>query len=210
MQYKAVVFDYGGVLVQNPSLGQATLFEEIAKVLDVSVADLRSEYFKHNHLANVENKPWTEVFATVAFAFTNDSEKVKEVVALIHAFHGGSIENRELLDVIEKLNAAGYMVAILSNYTSELREVIAKNGIEKYFAPEHVFVSSEIGYQKPNPEAFLHVCRALEISPEEMVFIDDSEKSLSTAEEVGYAPIQFTENESLFARLAELEILPKT
>jgi len=67
-------------------------------------------------------------------------------------------------------------------------------------------ISGEIGYQKPHKEAFAVLFERLGASAQEVVFIDDSPKSLEKAEEIGYTPILFQNNEQLISDLRSLGI----
>ena len=65
------------------------------------------------------------------------------------------------------------------------------------------------GYVKPEPKAFNTFIKDLGVAMDELVFIDDSEKSLSTAKECGYTPILFKSYEQLIAALQQLGIAVK-
>jgi beta-phosphoglucomutase-like phosphatase (HAD superfamily) len=60
---------------------------------------------------------------------------------------------------------------------------------------------------KPEPIVFQELAKALGVEVSELVYIDDAEKSLSTAEQVGYQPILYTGYVDLLERLRELDIL---
>lgn len=62
-------------------------------------------------------------------------------------------------------------------------------------------ISGEIGFQKPHKEAFQVLFEKLDLQPEEVVFVDDSTRSLEKAAEIGYIPILFKNNEQLKADL---------
>ncbi len=207
MKYKAIVFDYGGVLVVNGVNNRVNLMEDIGAVVGVSGEEFRQEYFKHNHISNVEGRPWVEAVLSAVRVFDESAEAEEKVRKINSDFNNTKRLNEELIDLLPKLKDFGYNVSILSNYTAELRTVLEEQGIIKYF--DEVFVSTEINAQKPDPKAFAAVCEGLNIEQSEMVFIDDTLKSLETAGEVGYTPIHYQNNEQLFARLEEIEVLPK-
>ncbi len=50
---------------------------------------------------------------------------------------------------------------------------------------ERVFVSSEIGQRKPEPEAYARVCAEMGFSPEQVGFFDDSEPNVTAATALG-------------------------
>jgi putative hydrolase of the HAD superfamily len=64
----------------------------------------------------------------------------------------------EVEEVLEKL-APRYQLAVISNFDSRLRVIFEHLGLTRFFS--HVFLSSELGADKPNPQIYL---RALELS----------------------------------------------
>jgi len=72
--------------------------------------------------------------------------------------------------------------------------------------PDVLVISGEIGFQKPHKEAFQILFEKLKLQPEEVVFIDDTPRSLEKADEIGYIPILFKNNEQLKADLRSMGI----
>ena len=50
---------------------------------------------------------------------------------------------------------------------------------------KHVFVSSEIGMRKPEIPAYQHVCQAIAVPPEQVVFLDDNKDNFFGAQAAG-------------------------
>lgn len=205
MKYKAVVFDYGGVLALNGLTNKDGLMEQIGDVLGISAEEFLGEYYKHNHLTNVEGLPWIEACLSAVRMFDDSKETEEKIRNIQRDFNNSKRVNDALIEKIIELRSAGLMTAILSNFTSELRGVLREQRIDGHF--DEVFVSGEMGVQKPNVAAFEMVCKGLEIESGEMVFIDDSPKSLETAEEFGYTPLLFENNEKLFTDFSELGLI---
>ena len=72
--------------------------------------------------------------------------------------------------------------------------------------PDVLVLSGDIGHQKPHKEAFQILFEKLNLSPEEVVFIDDTPRSLEKAGEIGYIPILFKNNEQLKTDLKDMGI----
>ncbi len=89
----------------------------------------------------------------------------------------------EVVEVLETL-APDYELAIVSNFDGRLRMIIEHLTISKFF--RHVFLSSEMGADKPDPLIFR---RALEISgfaPNEVLHAgDDPERDWAAARAAG-------------------------
>jgi 2-haloalkanoic acid dehalogenase type II len=78
----------------------------------------------------------------------------------------------EVRDVIARLKAAGYPLAVVSNWQCGLRNFCVELGIAHDF--DHVIASAEVGYAKPAPEIFYEACRRLGAAPERVLHVGDS------------------------------------
>jgi putative hydrolase of the HAD superfamily len=78
----------------------------------------------------------------------------------------------DALPVIRKLQAAGYRTAILSNADSRLRRVLSGLGITPLV--EDVFISAELGFEKPDLRIFRAVESRLREKPEAFLHVGDS------------------------------------
>ena len=74
---------------------------------------------------------------------------------------------------LQALRDRGYRIALLSNNDSRLRNVIQDLGIALLIF-EQIFISSEIGFEKPNPKIFKYVEREMNASAEEILHLGDS------------------------------------
>lgn len=199
--FKAVVFDVGGVIYTNEG---SNILEQIADSLGVPFIDFQQEYFKHNHLANVENVPWEDVAVKTAQAFSDGKEAEAITRALVQEHRSKKVLNTELLNLFTLLRKAGLKVGIISNAGTHLRERLERDGIAPLV--DTIVISGEVGHQKPHKEIFEVLFDRLNFQPQEVVFVDDSHKSLEKADEIAYTPILFTTNEALTANLRDLGI----
>ncbi len=69
---------------------------------------------------------------------------------------------------------------------------------------DSIIISAEVKYIKPEPEIFKLSFAELGVLPEEAIFIDDTPESLKGADNIGYQPILFRDNESLKAELEKI------
>jgi putative hydrolase of the HAD superfamily len=89
----------------------------------------------------------------------------------------------EVLEVLDKLRPR-FQLAVLSNFDGRLRFILENLGISKYFT--HVFVSSEIGADKPDPEIFRRALKFIGLKPNEVLHVgDDSERDWRAATAAG-------------------------
>ena len=78
----------------------------------------------------------------------------------------------EVHDVLGDLRAAGYRLAICSNWSWHLDTLCARLDLDRYF--EHLVISARVGYSKPHPGIFRYALDVLNARPEEVVHIGDN------------------------------------
>ncbi|PYK73913.1 MAG: hypothetical protein DME42_05765 [Verrucomicrobia bacterium] len=89
----------------------------------------------------------------------------------------------EVVDVLKQLHRR-FQLAIVSNFDGRLRVILERLGISKYFG--HVFVSSEIGADKPDPEIFRRAIKFLILQPGDVLHVgDDPERDWHAATTAG-------------------------
>jgi putative hydrolase of the HAD superfamily len=104
-----------------------------------------------------------------------------------------------MLRHVDRLRAAGSIVAILSDQTDWLDELDRANGIFQHF--DEVYNSFFIHRSKRDPAVFPDVCAALATAPAKTLFIDDNAGHISRAAEQGLRTILFTTVEAFEAKL---------
>jgi len=94
----------------------------------------------------------------------------------------------EVLDVLEQLQER-FQLAVVSNFDGRLRLILRNLGISKYFA--HVFISSELGADKPDPEIFRRALKVMHLNANEVLHVgDDPERDWKAANEAGLLVFQ--------------------
>lgn len=200
MDYKAIGFDWGGVLNGLPGkyFGQ-----KVAEVLGISQDQYLEAYFHHNKKVNRGEVTWEELWSLV-LAEIGQPDKVQEVMNISRDFNKAEL-NQNVLDLVDKIRGSGYKVGLLSNNTLEKAAEMRENGLDKHFDAFHI--SAETSYVKPEPQAFQNFANDLGVELTELVYIDDSDKSLSTSKDCGFTPILYESYDQLISELAKLGIL---
>ena len=94
-----------------------------------------------------------------------------------------------IINLVRKLRAQGYITAILSDQTHWLREL---DQFDHFFHEfDHVYISYELGKGKRDPSLFSDVANRLGIPPQQLLFIDDNERYVQNAREMGWQAIQY-------------------
>jgi len=89
----------------------------------------------------------------------------------------------EVLDVLEKLRPR-FQLAVISNFDGRLRFILEQFGISKFF--RHVFVSSELGADKPDSLIFRRALKFIDLEPEQVLHVgDDPERDWKSATAAG-------------------------
>lgn len=200
MRYKAIGFDYGGVIHGLPG---SVFMQKAAESLGVELEALNKTYFEHNHKLNIKDISIQEVWQDVLGALGR-SDHWEQFNIFQANEYVTKIVNPEILELMKTLRMKGYRIGILSNYNRGLREKLDEQGITPLV--EAIGISVEMGCMKPQKEAFEKFCEMLAVKPQELIYIDDTEKSLETAKEVGYTPLLFTSYEKLIKDLTTLGV----
>jgi putative hydrolase of the HAD superfamily len=89
----------------------------------------------------------------------------------------------EVMDVLRKLRPR-FQLAVISNFDGRLRFILENLGISKFF--HHIFISSEIGADKPDPEIFRRALKSIGLKPNQVLHVgDDSERDWKAASAAG-------------------------
>lgn len=89
----------------------------------------------------------------------------------------------ETYDVLADLSSR-YPLAVISNFDGRLRVILEHLGISRYFA--QFFISSEMGYDKPDPRIFRRAAELMGQSRSELLHVgDDPERDWKAARAAG-------------------------
>ena len=79
----------------------------------------------------------------------------------------------EVPEVLEKLQPR-FQLAVISNFDGRLRFILEHLGISKFFS--QVFISSELGADKPDPEIFRRALNLIDLNANEVLHVGDDSK----------------------------------
>jgi putative hydrolase of the HAD superfamily len=89
----------------------------------------------------------------------------------------------EVSGVLEQLQPR-FQLAVISNFDGRLRFILQHLGISKFF--EHIFISSEIGADKPDPVIFQRGLKLIDLKSNEVLHVgDDPERDWKAASAAG-------------------------
>src|SRR5262249_1381837 len=91
----------------------------------------------------------------------------------------------EVAEVLEKLQPH-FHLAVISNFDGRLRLILQHLGISKFFS--RIFISSELGADKPDPEIYRRAARLMNLKPNEILHVgDDPERDWEAASAAGFS-----------------------
>jgi HAD superfamily hydrolase (TIGR01509 family) len=101
--------------------------------------------------------------------------------------------NEKMKKLVENLKRNGYKVTAISNLDKENGDMYKQKGYFENF-DNNLFFSYEYKLLKPSKEFFQKICEKYNINTYEILFIDDHEKNINAANELGMKTIKFSIN----------------
>jgi len=185
MSIRAIIFDFGGVLVR---MVDDKPRQELAEQLGVPLSRLDELVFFSETARKASqgeihvSQHWQAVGQALGIS-SGDMPKFLE------KYWSADDVNWKLLDFIRTLRPR-YKVGLLSNAWDDLRQTMHQRwGIDTLF--DEMIISAEVKLVKPDPRIFNLALERLEVKPEEAVFIDDIEENVEGARRVGMHALQY-------------------
>ena len=197
---KAVVFDFGGVLMRTEDHTGRRRWEarlglgeyELDRAVFHSEAAIR---------ATVGDALEAAIWQDVASRFQLSAD---EIAALETDFWSGDRLDTDLVALLASLRPR-YQTAILSNYWTGGRELIGRiNGLEQVV--DTIFISSEERLAKPDPRLYQRVAERLGVQPVEIVLVDDFIANIDGARAAGWQTIHYQAGMDVRAALEQLGV----
>jgi glucose-1-phosphatase len=194
---EVLLFDLGRVLVDFDHLRAA---ERMSAFCSKSAAQIYDLFFE---------SPATIDFEAGKITPKDFYLKVKEMLSLELSYDSFepiwndifflSAKNRSVFGLANSLRA-GYKIAMLSNINILHYEYLKKN-FPVFGIFDKVFLSFQLGRIKPDKEIYHAVVRDLEVSPQEIFYIDDRPELVESAKSLGIKGCVFTDFNHLVSDL---------
>lgn len=192
---RAVIFDFGGVFTSSP----------VSNFADYENANNLPHRFIGHVIASKENQGAFSRFERAEITV----EEFDQLFAAETREAGHEITGRMLIDMmqmtfrpdmiaaLDAVNAAGLKTGCITNNMpkgaatdwarSEADRKMVSDIMGKF---AHVIESAEAGVRKPEPRIYEMMCEALNVTPEESVFLDDLGVNLKPAQAMGMTTIK--------------------
>ncbi len=200
MTIRAIIFDFGSVLVQ---MGDAAPRQALAEQLGVPLKELYRLIFDSEPAVRAMvgeltiEQHWQAVGAALGVP-------PAELPAVRAQFWAADRVNHELVAYIRTLRPQ-YKLGLLSNAWGDLRQVMGERfGFDGLF--DDLVISAEVGLAKPDPRIFRLAVERLGVQPDEAIFVDDVLANVEAARGVGLQAIHYLNNPQLFEAFKRLNV----
>jgi putative hydrolase of the HAD superfamily len=193
---KAVIFDWGGVLIENPTEGILRYCREVLGIgTGCMLAAYRKliPYFQEGKIS--EEEFWKGVRRRTG------AKGGLPASLWLDAFEHSYVEDEDVFAVAHALHGRGCRTGILSNTEKPARPIMERDSY-RIFDP--IVLSWEVGSSKPKRQIYEVLIETLALPPSEILFIDDVEAYVLAARELGLQALLFTDAETLRKDLAGL------
>ena len=202
MKYKAIIWDFGGVITSSP-FEAFNQFEEANGLPKDIIRTINSENPDTNAWAKFESNSITidvfnDLFLKEAKAKGFDI-KGRDIIKLLK----GSIR-KNMVSFLRELKSDFKLGCITNNVKSSSEENNDNETKEAMSLFDHVIESSIVGIRKPNPEIYMMSCDALKVIPDQCIYLDDLGINLKPARELGMTTIKVIQPEDAIQEVRNL------
>jgi putative hydrolase of the HAD superfamily len=204
---KAVLFDYGGVILSSPF----EAFAHYERDRGLPAGFLRSVNATNHHgnaWARLERNELSIAEFDEAFAAEAESLGHRVPGADVLALLAGEVRPA-MVEAVRRCHEA-FATALLTNNVVSV-DVAAMAGTERAEVLDHfdvIIESSRVGVRKPEPRFYEIALNELAIEPHEAVFLDDLGINLKPARAMGMATIKVDDPHDALAQLESLLTIP--
>jgi len=200
-QELAVVFDFGGVLVDwNPRHLYRKIFSGDEDAMERFLEEIR--FYEWNQKQDA-GRTFSEAVEDLCKDFPQHCELIRLYDLRYEESINGPIWGT--VAILEKLKSSGYLLYGLSNWPEEkYRLVRPKYSFFELF--DDIIISGEEKVAKPDPRIFAILLGKIQREPWQCIYIDDSKQNIEVALELGFRCIHYQSPGQLDSDLVETGI----
>ena len=207
MSYRAILWDFGGVLTTSP-------FEAFNRY--EAERGLPRDFIRGVNAVNHHDNAWARFESSRIDENEFDRQFRAETAAAGHevpghdvlGLLGGAVRPR-MVAVLDRCKADYKVVCLTNNvksgrgpgmanssrHAAEIADVMARFDL--------VIESSKEGLRKPDPRIYVLACERMQVAPEEVVYLDDLGVNLRPAREMGMTTIKVVSEAQAIADLGQ-------
>jgi HAD superfamily hydrolase (TIGR01509 family) len=193
-----VLFDLGGVLVEYRGVSQMGKFARIS-----DPEELWERWLSCKWVRSFEAGRCSEV--EFAAGVVDDWELRMSPAAYLEAFRSWPTGPLPGADDLVREVKRRVPVSCFSNTNAPHWQSVQTWPLIGQF--DHVFLSFQMGFLKPDREAFEHVAGALGVPTGRILFLDDNQLNIDTALQLGFSAIRVAGVDDARRALAEIDLI---
>jgi putative hydrolase of the HAD superfamily len=191
---RAILFDFDGVLTTDAT-GSTSICNYISKKTGIDLDVFKKEYYKYNDDLLYGKTTHDNIWANLCRNLNTDIN----ISVLYDSFIDTPIDG-QMVAIAELLKEQNYKIGMITdNKKDRIKSIVKHYGWEKLF--DVITVSAEVGSGKDNEEIFIQTIKALKLTADECVFIDNQEKNLLVPKKMGMSVIYFDHVKRDFSKL---------
>lgn len=179
---KAIVFDFGGVIATTDRAKIIQFLKETFKLSEQQLKPALERWKKVLGSGEDEKEFWKNYADSQGVVLTETWFDEYDKVT-------GFTDIPGMIEIVKHLQNQGFQTPMLSNIHHYQANVVRRFDYYNLFTP--VLLSYKIAYEKPQREAYAVLLDELQLSPSEVIFIDDQIDNVSAAASVGIDAIHF-------------------
>jgi FMN phosphatase YigB (HAD superfamily) len=195
---EAVLFDWGGVLIENPAAG---LMDYCARAIGVPVEDYTRVHNEHSEAFQKGLIPEQVFWERVCGALRRPVPTAGSLWG--EAFRAVYVPREEVFALARHLREKGLRTSLLSNTEVPAMEFFLGLGYDMFDA---LTFSCAEGLFKPEKEIYEIAARKLGVVPEQCVLLDDKPDFVAGAWKAGMAAIVYESLAQARQNLARLDV----
>ena len=192
--YKAVLWDFGGVITSSP-------FEAFNRY--EKERGLPADFLRSINAANPDSNAWAQLESSQVTVDEFDELFAQEAELKGHRVMGKDVlellsgdVRPEMVNALKAIKAQHRIGCITNNVNTGQGPGMAKSSEKAAQVAEImalfdvVIESSKVGIRKPDPEIYRMTCEQMSIQPEETIYLDDLGINLKPARALGMSTIK--------------------
>lgn len=198
---KAIIFDFGGVLLQwDPHKLYHRFFAQAGQI-DQFLAEIN---FPSWNAEQDRGRPFAEGISELSGQFPQYAHLIRAYYDYWEDSIVGSIPGT--VEILRELKEAGYSLYGLSNWSAETYPRV-RHKYDFFNLFEQIILSGDVKLIKPDPAIFNLALQKIGCSARECLLIDDSEANIITGKQMGFTTILFSSSEQLRIELHQMNVL---
>jgi len=176
-----IFFDWGGVIADDPGDEFLSLLLRNLGASEDQIQEIYETYMKRFMKGQLCEAEYWEALRvnyglTIHDSISDEFKKWR-----------GLVKNDDILALVDLVKSKGLQTALLSNVIEPTYNVL--HGAGYYDCFDKVIASCKVGFAKPQPEIYQLALERMHTTAVQSVFIDDKQKNLDPADELGFKTI---------------------